>query len=89
MVAHFVCVPPYPASSAWVGVLGTVFLCVPCFAAALAYSRFVYWRASAMAFQMSRFEALLADGLVDLCWALAAKGHTATPVAWLLRHVLS
>ena len=89
MVAHIVCVPPYLAPSAGVGVLGTVFLCVPCFAAALAYSRLVYWHVSAVAFQVSRFVALLADGLIELRWALAAKLHTATSVARFLRHVLS
>ena len=88
MAAHVDNVPPYLAPFARVCVLGTVFFCVPCFAAALAYSRLVYWHASAVAFQVSRSVALLADGLIELRWALAAKMHTATPVARFLRHVL-
>ena len=64
-MAHSDSVPPHLASFARVGIFGTVFLRVSCFAAALAYGRLVYWQASAVTLQMSRHVALMADGLLS------------------------
>ena len=81
VATYFDSVSQYLASLAHLCFFWAVPLRMSCFAAALADGSFVHLAAATLAFEMSRFPAVLADRLVDECWAFASPVKAATSSA--------
>ena len=82
MVTHLDGVPLLVASLARVRLFRAILLGMYQLSTASAHSGVVDRFAAAMTHQMTRFETILADGLLEEGWALFPKMHPPPTIAW-------